>query len=63
MKPEYVYIPEPKYSRLKRLAVAQGVKPPAFVWRLITMYEKDPTAFEVLFQQVIARTPETPPQP
>jgi hypothetical protein len=57
----YVYIPDPKFGRLVQLADAQGVKPPAFVARLITMYEKDPAAYEQLFQKVLRPPEQRPP--
>jgi hypothetical protein len=61
MTKNHIYIPDPKFGRLVKLADAQGMKPPAFVIRLITMYEKDCAAYEALFQQVLVRTPETRP--
>jgi hypothetical protein len=61
---ERLYIPEPKYSRLKRTAEAQGMTPPAFVIRLFTLYESNPAAYEKLFidvlraKQAAAQSPE-----
>ncbi len=52
MAKDSIYIPEPKHTRLVKLAEKRGEKPAALVIRLITMYAADPLAYEKLFVQL-----------
>jgi hypothetical protein len=51
-RPVDVTLPAPKRDSMQRLAREQGLSMSGFFVRLYYMYERDPSAYELLFQAI-----------